>query len=56
MKMQEYTGNVKDFGLTFTITDSKGKEVNLIQFGAEIEVTNDNKQRYIYEVANYKLN
>jgi small-conductance mechanosensitive channel len=56
MMMQEYEGDVKDFGLNFTVNDSKGKEVNLIPLGSTIEVTNQNKNRYIYEVANYKLN
>jgi len=55
--IKSYPGNVADLCLTFSWNDPRVKEeVELVDNGANIEVTNENKIRYIYMVANYKLN
>jgi ubiquitin-protein ligase E3 C len=56
MFLKNYDGDCSDLCLTFTITtDEFGgtKEFPLIPNGANVDVTNDNKQRYIGLVAKY---
>jgi hypothetical protein len=38
------------------VTAPDGSEVNLIENGSEVEVTNESKFKYIYYMANYRLN
>ena len=56
--LKTYNGDVADLGLYFTIIDANdnNKEVELIPHGKTIPVDNSNKFRYIYLMANYKLN
>ena len=59
--MRTYEGEVEDLMLTFTITDEneitgERKEIDLVPNGANINVTNKNKFRYIYMVADFRLN
>lgn len=56
--LKNYEGDVKDLCLTFSVSDSgnTGKEIDLIPNGREIAVTNENKFKYIYCMANHKLN
>ncbi|KAL7750716.1 ubiquitin-protein ligase (E3) [Sorochytrium milnesiophthora] len=57
--LKNYTGNVEDLALSFSLSlDEFGqsKTVELVPNGKELAVTNDNRIRYIYLVANYKLN
>lgn len=56
MFLKTYDGDAEDICLTFTVSvDDFGgnKEIPLIPNGAQIEVTNANKQRYIGLVAKY---
>ncbi|KAL3926632.1 MAG: hypothetical protein SGARI_005543 [Bacillariaceae sp.] len=56
MFLKTYDGNAEDLCLTFTVTvDDFGgnKEIPLIPKGANIEVTNTNKHRYIGLVTKY---
>lgn len=56
--LKTYKGDVSDLSLYFTIVDGNdsNKEVELIPHGRTIPVDNTNKFRYIYLMANYKLN
>jgi hypothetical protein len=59
--MRTYEGDVEDLMLTFQVTDEnevtgERKEVYLIPNGSAIPVTNKNKFRYIYMVADFRLN
>ena len=59
--MRTYEGEVEDLMLTFSVTDEnevtgERKEVDLIPNGSSIVVTNKNKFRYIYMVADFRLN
>ncbi|KAL6068639.1 HECT-type E3 ubiquitin transferase [Balamuthia mandrillaris] len=60
MVLKHYPGDVEqDFSLNFTITDDEfGRltERELIPGGKDIPVTNENRIKYIYLVANYRLN
>ena len=49
MFLKTYTGDVSDLCLTFTVAndDFGVSEVPLIPNGADVEVTNGNKRRYI---------
>lgn len=50
---------VEEMGLTFSVsTDSAGhvEEVDLIPDGRNVPVTNENKLRYIYHLANFRMN
>lgn len=51
MFLKTYAGDVTDLCLTFTVAndDFGVSEVPLIANGADIEVTNENKRRYICE-------
>ncbi|KAL3786367.1 hypothetical protein ACHAWO_005304 [Cyclotella atomus] len=57
MFLKSYTGDVSDLCLTFTVAndDFRVSEVPLIANGANIEVTNENKRRYIYLVAKHHV-
>jgi len=59
--MKTYDGDVADLSLYFTVNDENlvtgtAKDVDLIPDGSNIEVTNQNKFRYIYLMADYRLN
>ena len=56
--LKTYKGDAADLGLNFTIVDSNdnNREIELIPHGKSIPVDNTNKFRYIYLMANYKLN
>ncbi|ORX47515.1 HECT-domain-containing protein [Hesseltinella vesiculosa] len=61
MQVKHFQGNVEDLCLDFSLTDNGMAKngihtVNLIPRGNEIQVTNENKIRYVYLVANYRLN
>ncbi|KAL7447786.1 hypothetical protein ACHAWC_000107, partial [Mediolabrus comicus] len=53
MFLKTYDGDAADLCLTFAVNDDDFgvTEVNLVPNGANIEVTNGNKRRYIYLVA-----
>ncbi|KAL3776550.1 hypothetical protein ACHAW5_008712 [Stephanodiscus triporus] len=57
MFLKTYDGDVSDLCLTFTVAndDFGVSEVPLIANGADIEVTNENKRRYIYLVAKHHV-
>lgn len=57
--MQHYEGDVVDLGLFFSVENNElGEmaETELIPGGRDIPVTNENKIKYIYLVANHRLN
>ncbi|KAH6590315.1 hypothetical protein BASA61_005310 [Batrachochytrium salamandrivorans] len=58
--LKKYDGDVeKDLALNFTISENEfgmAKTVNLVPDGGNIPVTNENRIRYIYLTANYRLN
>ena len=59
--MRNYDGNVEDLSLTFSVADEnevtgERREVDLIPNGSQIVVNNQNKFRYIYMVADFRLN
>jgi ubiquitin-protein ligase E3 C len=59
--MRTYEGDVEDLMLSFAITDENEvtgarTEVELLPNGAALPVTNKNKFRYIYMVADFRLN
>lgn len=57
LKVKYYTGNVADFGLTFsTNVSGSDREVELMRGGSQVPVTNENKIRYIYYLTHYYLN
>ncbi|KAI8970934.1 hypothetical protein BDB01DRAFT_812998 [Pilobolus umbonatus] len=59
LSVKNFTGDVEDLSLDFTITqDDVGKTrvIELIPNGSHIPVTNQNRIQYIYLVANYRLN
>jgi len=56
MFLKTYDGDATDLCLTFTITSNEfggTREIPLMSGGAEIEVNNANKQRYIHMVSKY---
>lgn len=53
--LKSYQGDVTDLCLTFSVTDSTNSEIELVPGGKQMSVTNDNKFKYIYSVANHKL-
>ena len=59
--MRTYEGDAEDLMLTFSVTDEnevtgERREVELIPGGSNLNVTNKNKFRYIYMVADFRLN
>ncbi|KAI3630554.1 hypothetical protein MIR68_011989 [Amoeboaphelidium protococcarum] len=57
--LKNYDGNVEDLSLTFSLSSDEfgtAKTVELIPNGKNIAVTKENRIRYIYLVAHYKLN
>ncbi|OZJ02434.1 hypothetical protein BZG36_04466 [Bifiguratus adelaidae] len=59
MSLKNYTGNVEDLALDFTVTENEfgeSKVIELIPNGRNIPVTNENRIRYIYLMAYYRLN
>lgn len=59
MFVKNYQGDVRDLSLTFTVTEQLfgvTKNIDLISNGSSVFVTNENKIKYVYLVANYKLN
>ena len=63
LSLKNYTGNVEDLGLSFTVTDeipledgrSKAVERDLVPSGSERTVTNENRLVYISYMARYRL-
>lgn len=57
MFLKNYDGDVSDLCLTFTVShdDFGVQEVPLIAGGENIDVTNENKRRYIYLVAKHHV-
>jgi len=59
MYLKTFDGNVEDLSLTFSVVDNTFGEAvvrELIPGGKDIAVTNDNRIRYIYLIAHYRLN
>ena len=59
--LKDYDQDIADLELYFTVSDENHvtgdtKEVELVPNGSEIKVVNANKFRYIYMVADYRLN
>ncbi|KAG0174428.1 hypothetical protein DFQ30_004502 [Apophysomyces sp. BC1015] len=57
--VKNFPGNVEDLCLDFTLTENEfgqSRTVELIPGGGNIPVTNQNRIRYVYLVANYRLN
>ena len=59
--LKNYDGNIEDLCLTFSIADEnevtgEKREIDLIPDGSQIAVTNQNKFRYIYMMADFRLN
>ena len=59
MQLIEYKGNVEeDFGANFTIQDDStgvSKTVELMPGGKNVNVTNNNRSRYVFLTAQYRL-
>jgi len=57
--LKKYEGDIDDLSLAFTVIDSclgANTERPLIPNGANVPVTNENKLKYVYLVAHYRLN
>ena len=59
--LREYEGDIGELELYFRITDENSvtgelKEIDLVPDGENVKVTNQNEFRYIYMVADYRLN
>lgn len=60
--LKHYEGDCADLSLDFSISEDTeigsvdGNVVDLIPGGRDVPVTNENKIRYVYHVANYRLN
>ena len=59
--LRAYDGDIGDLELYFQITDENNvtgetREIDLIPNGSEVKVVNSNKFRYIFMVADYRLN
>ncbi|KAF5304497.1 hypothetical protein FQA39_LY09693 [Lamprigera yunnana] len=55
----EYSGDVRDLGLDFTVVNNnlwEAKVVELKPNGRNVSVTNYNRFEYVHKLANYKLN
>ena len=56
--LRDYDGDAEDLCLSFTVGEDDfgaGREVELMKGGANIDVTNDNKLRYIHLVAKHHM-
>jgi ubiquitin-protein ligase E3 C len=59
MFLKTYDGDAADLALNMTVVENalgESKEVELVPGGSRVDVTNDNKLRYVHLVANYHLN
>ncbi|KAI8086325.1 uncharacterized protein BX664DRAFT_365944 [Halteromyces radiatus] len=59
IQVKNFKGNVEDLCLDFTLTENEADQprvINLIPNGSNVLVTNQNRIRYVYLVANYRLN
>ncbi|KAF8980210.1 hypothetical protein BGZ46_004517 [Entomortierella lignicola] len=59
MHLKNYDGDVEDLSLDFTVADQElGQSIsrNLVPGGNKLQVTRENKIRYIYLMAHYRLN
>ncbi|KAF5269313.1 hypothetical protein FQR65_LT02614 [Abscondita terminalis] len=57
--LRDYSGDVQDLGLDFTIVNNDLWETKVVELkpnGVNIPVTNYNRLEYIHKLANYKLN
>jgi ubiquitin-protein ligase E3 C len=58
MFLKGYEGDAEDLCLTMSVTENdfgEGKEIELVPNGANVDVTNANKLRYIHLVAKYHM-
>jgi len=58
MFLKTYDGDARDLSLTFTVVNTDfgdRQEIELVPNGAQIDVTNENKNRYIAMVAKYHI-
>ncbi|GAA5908908.1 hypothetical protein JCM8208_005615 [Rhodotorula glutinis] len=59
VSLKNYSGNVEDLSLNFTISEEDfgvTRTIDLIPRGSAIAVTNENRLQYIVLVSNYRLN
>jgi ubiquitin-protein ligase E3 C len=59
MFLKTYEGDARDLMLNFVVTEETlgvTREIELCRGGADLDVTSRNKLRYVYHVANYRLN
>ncbi|CAO3643333.1 unnamed protein product [Cunninghamella blakesleeana] len=59
IQVKNFEGNVEDLCLDFSLTPNDAENstpIDLIANGSNIPVTNENKIKYVYVVANYRLN
>ena len=59
MFLKTFHGDARDLMLSFSITEDVlgvQSDVDLCPNGSELEVTSNNKLRYVYQMANYRLN
>ncbi|KAI9301643.1 hypothetical protein BJ944DRAFT_168718, partial [Cunninghamella echinulata] len=59
IQVKNFDGNVEDLCLDFTLTSNDAKKsttIDLLPNGSNIQVTNENRIKYVYLVANYRLN
>ncbi|XP_022903974.1 ubiquitin-protein ligase E3C [Onthophagus taurus] len=57
--LRDYTGDVQDLGLDFTLVNNDLGETRVVELkpgGRNIAVTNDNRLEYIHKLADLKLN
>jgi ubiquitin-protein ligase E3 C len=59
--LKTYEGNVEDLMLSFNVSDEneltgERREVDLFAGGSQVPVTNSNRFRYIYMMADFRLN
>jgi ubiquitin-protein ligase E3 C len=59
MFLKTFTGDAADLMLSFSVTENilgVATEMNLCPNGSNVEVTSNNKLKYVYQMANYRLN
>jgi ubiquitin-protein ligase E3 C len=59
MFLKKFTGDASDLMLSFSITEDVlgvTSEIDLCPNGSRIDVTSTNKLKYVYQMANYRLN
>lgn len=60
LKVKRFDGDVSQMSLTFSVSErgafDQTRTVDLVADGRHVEVTNENRLRFIHTMANYKLN